>query len=151
MATARQNVQCELARATRRFGPDHPEVFAARQKFQALKLAETVSTTIPLLSREQIEDIAFGDKQLSAVRPSHVKVWCAKLKQDDHTASYIYVLHGRLKQIMADAVYDGVLGRNPCSTKTSPPKGKAKTYVMTTEQVWALYDVVPEHCSPRSC
>jgi integrase len=99
------------------------------------------------VARTQIGVICaeFGDKQLMALRPSQVKKWCSKLKEDGHEASYIYVLHGRLKQILGDAVYDGVLGRNPCSTKTSPPKGKQKPYVMTTEQLWALHDVVPEN------
>jgi len=98
-------------------------------------------------ARTQIRKIVdeFGDIPLSAVRPSHVRAWCAKLTQDGHEASYIYVLHGRLRQILADAVHDNVLGRNPCSTKTSPPKGKQKPYVITTEQLWALHDAVPEN------
>ncbi len=60
-------------------------------------------------------------------------------------ASYVYALHSRLSQIMSDAVHDGVLGRNPCSRRTSPPMGKAKVYVATTEQVWAIHDTVPDH------
>ncbi len=86
----------------------------------------------------------FGRVPLSAVRPSHVKAWVAKLK-DTHEASYVYALHSRFSQIMGDAVHDGVLGRNPCSRKTSPPMGKPKVYVATTEQVWAIHDAVPEH------
>jgi integrase len=38
-----------------------------------------------------------------------------------------------------------VLGRNPCSRRTSPPMGKPKVYVATTEQVWAIHDAVPDH------
>jgi integrase len=59
--------------------------------------------------------------------------------------SYFYALHSRLSQITSDAVHDGVLGRNPCSRRTSPPMGKAKVYVATTEQVWAIHDAVPDH------
>lgn len=87
----------------------------------------------------------FGTKQLSAVRPSHIKAWTAKLKKDGHKPSYIYVVYGRLSQILGDAVYDGRLGRNPCSKRTAPPKGKQKVYVATTEQVWAIYDAVPDN------
>jgi integrase len=62
-----------------------------------------------------------------------------------NSASYVYALHSRLSQILSDAVHDGVLGRNPCSRRTSPPMGKAKMYVATTEQVWAIHDAVPDH------
>jgi hypothetical protein len=85
----------------------------------------------------------FGTMQLSAVRPSHVKGWVAKLKED-YEPSYVYALHSRLAQIMSDAVHDDILGRNPCSKRTSPPMGKAKMYVVTTEQMWALHDAMPE-------
>ncbi|MEZ0363377.1 tyrosine-type recombinase/integrase [Mycobacterium sp. pUA109] len=86
----------------------------------------------------------FGGMQLSEVRPSHVKAWVAKLKKD-FQPSYVYALHSRLGQIMGDAVHDGVLGRNPCSRRTSPATGKSKVYVATTDQVWALHDTVPDH------
>ena len=86
----------------------------------------------------------FGDVQLSALRPSSVKLWVGKL-QDDFEPSYVYALHSRLSQILGDAVHDGVLGRNPCSRRTSPPMGKAKVYVISTEQLWAIHDAVPEH------
>jgi integrase len=91
-----------------------------------------------------IED-EFGHMPLSAVRPSQVKAWVAKLQADEREASYVYALHSRLSQIMSDAVHDGVLGRNPCSRRTSPPMGKPKVYVATTEQVWAIYDAMPDH------
>lgn len=92
----------------------------------------------------QIEQ-EFGHIPLTAVRPSEVKAWVARLRAGDVEASYIYALHSRLSQIMSDAVHDGVLGRNPCSRRTSPPMGKAKLYVATTEQVWAIHDAVPDH------
>jgi integrase len=69
----------------------------------------------------------------------------AKLRADGVEVSYIYALHCRLSQILSDAVHDGVLGRNPCSRRTSPPMGKAKVYIATTQQVWAIHDAVPDH------
>jgi hypothetical protein len=77
----------------------------------------------------------FGHMPLSAVRPSEVKAWVAKLQADQFEASYVYALHSRFSQVLSDAVHDGVLGRNPCSRRTSPPMGKQKPYVATTEQV----------------
>jgi hypothetical protein len=96
-------------------------------------------------ARTHIKQIVaeFGGMPLSALRPSQVKAWTAKLANADMEASYVYALHKRLSQIMSDAVHDGLLGRNPCSRRTSPPMGKAKVYVATTEQVWAIHDAVP--------
>jgi integrase len=88
---------------------------------------------------------AFGDQPLSALRPSQVKAWTARLAADGLAPSYVHGLHRRLSQICSDAVHDGLLGRNPCSRRTSPPMAKQKPYVATTEQIWALYDAVPEH------
>jgi integrase len=88
--------------------------------------------------------VEFGSMHLSEVRPSHVKAWVAKL-QREFAVAYVYSLHKRLSQILSDAVHDGVLGRNPCSRRTSPPMGKQKPYVATTEQVWALHDALPDH------
>jgi integrase len=87
----------------------------------------------------------FGDAPLSAVRPSQVKAWVARLQTDGMKPSYVYALHSRLSQILSDAVHDGMLGRNPCSRRTSPPMGKPKIYLATTEQVWALHDAMPDH------
>jgi integrase len=88
---------------------------------------------------------AFGPQQLSAVRPSQIRTWTTGLKAAGAADSYVYALHGRLSQIMSDAVHDGLLARNPCSRRTSPGQAKQRPYVATTEQVWALHDAMPEH------
>jgi integrase len=87
----------------------------------------------------------FGDVRLSALKPSQVRSWTAKLKTGGAMDSYVYALHGRLSQIMSDAVHDGVIARNPCSRRTSPGAAKQRPYVATTDQVWALYDALPEY------
>ena len=87
----------------------------------------------------------FGPKRLANVRPSHVKAWTAKLKAEGVSDSYVYALHARLAQIMADAVHDGLIARSPCSRRTSPGAGKQRPYVATEVQVWALVDTVPEY------
>ena len=81
----------------------------------------------------------FGRKPLGSVRPSSVKAWSARLKVEGYEASYINALHGKLAQIMAAAVDDGLLARSPCSRKTSPGQGKQRPYVITTQQLWALH------------
>lgn len=87
----------------------------------------------------------FGDMPLGALRPSLVKAWVAKLQSAGMRPSYVHALHSRLSQILGDAVHDGVLGRNPCSRRTSPKAGSQKPYVATTAQVWALHDAIDEH------
>jgi integrase len=87
----------------------------------------------------------FGSKTLSDVRPSHIKSWMARLKAEGSKPSYRYALHRRLSQVLGDAVDDHLLGRNPCSRKTSPDAGKQKPHVATTEQIWALHDAMPDH------
>jgi len=86
----------------------------------------------------------FGPLQLSAVRPSMVKSWSARLKADGAAQSYVYRLHGRFSQIMQDAVLDGLIGANPCSKRTAPSSGDQVPYVATTEQVWLLYDAMEQ-------
>ncbi|GAA4746601.1 tyrosine-type recombinase/integrase [Gordonia alkaliphila] len=86
----------------------------------------------------------FGDQKMASIRPTMVKAWVAKLQQQGMAPSYVHALHSRLSQILGDAVHDQLLVRNPCSRRTSPPAGTQKPYVATTEQVWALYDVMEE-------
>ena len=86
----------------------------------------------------------FGAMPLSAVRPSHVKSWTSRLRDEGLSASYVYALHSRMAQIMADAVHDGIVPRSPCSRRTSPGAGKQRPYMATTAQVWALHDAMPE-------
>lgn len=86
----------------------------------------------------------FGEAQLGAVRPSQVKTWTSRLAAEGAKPSYVYALHNRLAQILGDAVHDGILGKSPCSRRTSPGAGKQRPYVATTDQVWALCDVMPD-------
>lgn len=90
----------------------------------------------------------FGPQRLGDVRPSHVKAWTAKLKAEGAADSYVYALHARLAQIMADAVHDGVIPRSPCSRRTSPGAGQQRPYFATETQLWALVDTVPENLRP---
>ena len=46
--------------------------------------------------------------------------------------------------MLADAVHDGALARNPCSRRTAPRTGSQRPYVATTAQIWALHDAMGE-------
>jgi len=88
---------------------------------------------------------AFGATRVGDIKPSQVRAWCSRLKAEGYADSTVYALHARLSQIMSDAVHDGIIARNPCSRRTSPPMGKQRPYVATTEQIWALHDAMPDH------
>lgn len=90
----------------------------------------------------------FGPYPLGSVRPSQIRSWIARLQGEGLEDSYIYALHGRLAQIMNDAVHDGLLAKSPCSRRTSPHLAQQRVYVATTEQVWQLYDLFPERIRP---
>lgn len=89
-----------------------------------------------------------GSRPLRAVRPSEVQAWVVALSGRGYAPSYVYALHRRLSQLFADAQHDGIVAKNPCSRRTSPAAAKQRPYVATTEQVWALYDAMPEHFKP---
>jgi integrase len=86
----------------------------------------------------------FGPYPVSSLRPSQIRAWITRLRKEELKASYIYALHGRLAQVMTDAVHDGLIARSPCSRRTSPGVGEQRVYVATTEQVWQLYELFPE-------
>lgn len=86
----------------------------------------------------------FGATPLSTVKPSDVKAWTVTLGER-YAPSTTYATYRRFAQIMSDAVHDGILQKSPCSRRTSPPHARQRPHVATTEQVWALHDVMPAH------
>jgi integrase len=86
----------------------------------------------------------FGPRRLDSIQPSDIKSWVVKLQGAGFADSYVYALHGRMSQVLADAVHDGVLARSPASRRTSPRAGTQRPYVATTEQMWALHDALDE-------
>ncbi|ARJ05479.1 site-specific integrase [Cnuibacter physcomitrellae] len=101
-------------------------------------------------ARTHVKHIAaeFGGQPLAAVRPSQVKAWTTKLAAQGLATSTVYALHSRLSQIFSDAVRDGLIPRSPVSRRTAPPAPKQRPYVATTEQVWALYEAMPDGMRP---
>ncbi|NNC10670.1 site-specific integrase [Planctomonas sp. JC2975] len=90
----------------------------------------------------------FGARKLSSIRPSEIRSWMAELQSEGRAPSYVYAIHARLSQLFTDAVHDGLVVKSPTSRRTSPPAGKQRPYVATTEQVWALYDAMPDGLRP---
>jgi integrase len=90
----------------------------------------------------------FGPLPLTAVQPSMIRAWLAKLRNEGLSASYLFALHSRLSQVMQDAVLDRKIPANPCSRRTSPGAGKPRPYVATEAQVWGLYEQAGELFRP---
>src|SRR5829696_3140908 len=65
----------------------------------------------------------FEDRRLDSIKPSEVRAWMVKLKEQGHAPSYISALHHRFAQIYGDAVHDGLVARSPLSRRTSPGQG----------------------------
>jgi integrase len=86
----------------------------------------------------------FGPYPLGSLRPSQIRSWMTRLREEGLEDSYIYALHARLAQILNDAVHDGLLAKSPCSRRTSPHLAQQRVYVAATGQVWELYDLFPE-------
>jgi integrase len=110
----------------------------------------TKRTSTVKQARSHVKHIvaAFGERQLSSVRPSEVKAWTVVMRESGLAVSTVYAIHNRLSQIYSDAVHDGLVTRSPVGRRTSPGAPKQRAYVATTEQVWALHDAMPENMRP---
>jgi len=87
----------------------------------------------------------FGKARLTAIRPSRIEAWTARLTVEGYEPSYIYACYRRLAQIMNAAQRDGLIRQSPCSKEVSPAQGRQRPYVLTTEQLWALHDEMPAY------
>lgn len=89
-----------------------------------------------------------GSRVMRDLRPSDVTAWVVSLQERGLKPAYIHNVHRRLAQLYIDAIHDGLVTKSPCSRRTSPPTGRQRAYVITTEQVWAIYAAVPENVRP---
>ena len=83
----------------------------------------------------------FGPLPLGKVTPSAVRTWNAALS-DSHavTAAKAYRL---FRLIMATAVSDELIGRNPCTVKGAGQERSPERPMLTVAQVGALTDAMP--------
>ncbi|WP_427385242.1 hypothetical protein [Janibacter sp. G56] len=52
----------------------------------------------------------FDAVRLSAVKPSDVRAWCAKLKAEGRADSYVYALHARLEELQGEEAEQAAKG-----------------------------------------
>ncbi|MBB2941830.1 integrase [Actinoplanes lutulentus] len=91
----------------------------------------------------------FGDKQLSSIRPSHIREWDTQITGviGPGTRS---VTFAHLRSILGAAVDDERIGKNPCSAKSvEPPRpDERKVVPWTLEQVQAVRAAIPARYQP---
>jgi integrase len=91
----------------------------------------------------------FGDKQLSAIRPSHVREWDSELTGVIGAGTRA-VTFAHLRSILGAAVDDERIGKNPCSAKSvDPPRpDERKVIPWTLDQVRAVRTGIPARYRP---
>ncbi len=88
--------------------------------------------------RRYVTGTPLGKTPLSKIRPSTVQAWLKSLTVADSTARVVF---DHVSSILAAAVDDGVIARNPCLSKSvTPPKPSQKQIIpWTAERISALY------------
>ena len=86
----------------------------------------------------------WGDMPISRVRHSEVQAWVSDLSQR-RSATVVRGAHNCLSQILALAVADGMLRKNPCAGIRLPKKGKAIKVYLTISQLRELADECTRH------
>lgn len=88
---------------------------------------------------------AFGKLEVRNIRPSTVQAWLRD-RQEQCAPRYVRVLLVNLSTILAAAVDDGLIARNPCDSASvkAPRIEQTKIVPWTAEQVSAVIEAHPE-------
>jgi integrase len=86
-----------------------------------------------------------GDRQLGAIRPSHVQAWDRALQQQDVAPTYRRVLFANLSAILSAAVDDERIAKNPCRAASvkAPRLVTRKVTPWPAEQVLDVHAALP--------
>ena len=86
-----------------------------------------------------------GDRQLSAIRPSHVQAWDRALQQQNVAPTYRRVLFANLSAILSAAVDDERIAKNPCRAASvkAPRLVTRKVTPWPAEQVLDVHAALP--------
>ena len=82
---------------------------------------------------------ALADMPLKSITASDIRQWIVFLKSEGLADSYIHSIFKTLRQILADAEFDGLLVRNPASLKIAPSPGTHDVDIPSDERVWELH------------
>lgn len=85
----------------------------------------------------------FGDRELRQIRPGHVQSWVKRLSLT-LAPSTVAVAHGIVAGIFKQAVRDREITDNPCEGTKLPEDYRPPVEPLTTDQVMAMHDALPE-------
>lgn len=86
---------------------------------------------------------AFGDRRLSAIRPSEIQAWVTGLCRTLAPAT-VQVNHGLVAAIFKAALRDRLISSSPCEGTKLPRKLPVEVIPLSTATVEKLIDTVPE-------
>ncbi len=130
---------------------DYVDPNAGRVLLRDFAAAWMASQTSNESTREQIESRlrvhilpAFGDLELRAIRPSMVQTW-VRSRQEGYAPQYVRVVLGTLSAVLSAAVDDGLIAKNPCSSRAvkAPAIGESKVVPWSGEMVDAVIAAHP--------
>ena len=86
-----------------------------------------------------------GSRPLRAFQPSHIRAWMRTLNDSGMAASYQRTLFANLSAVFGAALDDGIIGRNPCRTRSvkAPKLDSRKLTPWTHERVRAVRRALP--------
>ncbi len=140
-------VMADVVRARtwiRKQGRSPSAVFAERW-LEAQTFGETTREATELRLRLRLHAIpVLGNRELQDVRPSVVQAWLRGL-QEQLAPPYVRAVFTSVSSVMAAAVDDGLIARNPCRAgSVKPPKIDArKVQPWPVQQVSAVIDALP--------
>jgi integrase len=85
----------------------------------------------------------FGDRRIGSIRPSEVQGW-VKGRSLELAPATVEVLYRYLAAIFRAAVKDRLIADSPCGDVRLPRRERREVVPLTTEQVVALTDVMPD-------
>lgn len=97
--------------------------------------------------RRYVTGTPLGKTPLGKIRPSTVQSWIKSLTVSGSTARVVF---DHVSSILAAAVDDGAIGRNPCASRavTAPKRVRGQIIPWTHERVAALRAAIAEHYTP---
>jgi len=83
-----------------------------------------------------------GRRELAQLTPEMVRKWRQDLRKDGRSADSIAKAYRLLRAVMATAVDDERIKRNPCRIKGADTAARAERPIATVQQVYALADAI---------
>lgn len=100
----------------------------------------TTKATLTTLANKHIVGTSFGAVRLDQLRPQRVEGWFVDLRTSGLSDASVSKLYNLLRSILATAVRDGVLGRNPTDAVDRPKVERKEAEFLTGAQIQLLKD-----------